>query len=277
MMTNCLSNLGGDNEVKTEYAPVSTWYGVLPQEILDYILTFIDDRKTLLSCCLSSRTILSMGMKMTLRNLWISRANFRSILRKLMDSPDIASAVRQISCNGRSIPAEGAHRFDELAELASHLNGVVRLNIKAHECMVVDGEMGASQGIILSHTIVHLSLFRTSFNAPNHFLALISALPNLQHLSLESVDWGFAPWNDLPEKGKYRIPKLRALTVRRTRSKIASYLVDDNSIGHLEAFRTDAETRDGWNWWNIWRQRHISYPNLQYLAISGHNLRKSLL
>ncbi|KAI0700722.1 hypothetical protein BC835DRAFT_1326057 [Cytidiella melzeri] len=152
---------------RVQAAPSTHPVHVLPQEILDYIVSLVEDPETLLACSLSSRTLLRMATNMTLRHLYVQRDTFEDILRELSSSPLKAYAVRRITLyNPKANPAHTVVPLNEAAALLPYLTNVNHFSVLSQFFDNSASPTVPLQGCAVSRIVTRLTLTFTLFQSP---------------------------------------------------------------------------------------------------------------
>jgi hypothetical protein len=244
---------------------------MLPQEILDYIVSFVDDADTLLACCLSSRILLKMGTKMVYQNLRVSANTYTDIIHELQRSPDKAASVRQLILSART-PSNSAHRrrnmdMSQIAAVLSCLKNVYHITMDTQMWTHHFPAVMPFQDYAAACTVTRLELLYICVKTPRSILDLLSAFPNIRHLTMHGVYWQM--WKEIIQQ--YQHPKLITLDIKAVGPAIIPHLIDHESVQQLEALSLTGSV-DVLSWWSIFKD-DVIYDKLRHITVHDYPSR----
>ncbi|KAI0346837.1 hypothetical protein BDW22DRAFT_1351123 [Trametopsis cervina] len=240
---------------------------ILPQEILDYILDFVD-REALCLCRLSSRTLLRRATQLIFRHIYVNKRRAAEMVEEFTQHSYKASAVFQLTFYSSPISRIEAVHLDQYTAIMSCLPNVQRFSIQDQVWKTPEARVVPFQGFSAANNVTEVSFTSVLFRSPVHFLSLVNAFPKLRELSMNGVFWeteSFQSYDAMHPP--FRPPPLHALNARLTPVNLTTRLLIGDTVHKLESAALEATT-DMHSWWPIF-ENGVVYDNMRKMTISN--------
>lgn len=258
--TSLSSSLAATEGIANELPQtVSSTISHLPQEIIEYILTFVSDIETLRNCCLTSSSFLSQSQSLMLRHAHLSPSNYDKLYPQLKSFETKAKAVRHLELTGFHAPPMPVRfrpkEFEDVIVLLSRVEQVsftrMMWDIGDTSALPFQSSRAASVTSVSLHT-THVELL-------SQFLALLSVFPNLAKLSMFNVVWTTSDHDKIRQMKSLlaRTPRLQDIDVQSTSSSLVQWLFPAEEQARLTSMAIEAQVGADDSWWALLeRVRH---------------------